>query len=193
MSKSLKYSSIHSALGPGSFLSICSKSGIEWVNEKAGVATFGSIARSLISDVSRALKLGAPVPTSREPEPTEELAWQYCRTYFELDPDTAFGIVHRPTFENELRTHFGKDDHNSDREPDPGWYALRNAVYAAGCRIIEMRNAIKGTKTNAMSNQSWKYFSNALSVHSDLLYYRTSLMAVQALAMMVSQHLPRFE
>jgi hypothetical protein len=115
------------------------------------------------------------------------MAWQYCRIYFEMDPDAVFGIVYRPTFENALRTHFRKDGHNSDNDPDPGWYALRNTVYAAGCRIIEMRNAGKGSRTNIMSNQSWKYFSNALSVHSDLLYYRTSLMAVQALAMMVCE------
>jgi hypothetical protein len=102
-----------------------------------------------------------------------------------MDPDAIFGIVHRPTFESALRTHFRKDGYNSDNEVDPGWYALRNTVYAAGCRILETKSAVKGTRTSATTAQSWKYFSNALSVHTDILYYRTSLMAVQALAMMV--------
>ncbi|KAK6365711.1 hypothetical protein LTS17_011098 [Exophiala oligosperma] len=170
--------------GPGSFLSICSRSGIDWVNEKTGNNDFGTIARGLISDVSRALKLKEPIPTVREPEPEEVMAWKYCRIYFDLDPDAAFGIVSRPSFENALRAHFRKDDGQAENQTDPGWYALRYTVYAAGCRILEMRAAAKGSRVDMMANQSWKYFTNALSVHNDILYYRTSLMAVQALAAM---------
>lgn len=113
------------------------------------------------------------------------MAWRYCRLYFDMDPDAAFGIVSRPTFENALRAHFRKESGQADIETDPGWYALRNTVFAAGCRILETRSAAKGSKTDMMATQSWRYFANALSVHSDILYYRTSLMAVQALAAMV--------
>lgn len=173
-------------LGPGSFLSICSKSGIEWAIEKTGFRDFGQIARSLNIDVSRALKLSTPLSTSsREPEPDEDTAWLFSTAYFEADPDSTYGIVHRPTFENMLRTHFRKVA-QSDEDSDPGWYALRNVVYAAGCRIVEVKAASKTTQKSVFPARSWRYFLNALAQHNDLLYYKTSLMAVQALAAMVS-------
>lgn len=178
----------YSCPGPGSFLSICSKSGIEWVTEKTRVADFDQIARGLTCDVSRALKLPGPVSTSREPEPDENIAWEYTRTYFEEDIDSTYGIVHRHTFENMLRTYFKKDGH-SEMDTDPAWYAIRNVIYAAGCRIIDVKES--SSRKTTLSPRSWRYFLNALSVHTDLLYYRTSLMAVQALVMMVRPTLTR--
>lgn len=180
--------SANQVLGPGSFLSICSKSGIEWVAERTGVADFAQIAQSLISDVSQALKLATSIPASREPEPPEDIAWAYVKAYFEEDPDSIFGIIHQPTFENSLRAYFRRVG-SPDSDSDPAWYALRNVVYAAGCRIVDTRAMGKGFRHSIVLSRSWKFFLNALSAHTDLLYCRTSLMAVQALVMMV--RLPR--
>ena len=174
-------------LGPGSFLSICSKSGIEWVDAKTGLTDFGQMARRLTFDVSRRLKLDMVVPTSREPDPEEHVAWQYARAYFDGDPDATYGIVNRPSFETMLRAHF-KRDGRSETDNDPACYALRNVVFAAGCRVLSVASSAPSSRGSFMTSLSWRYFLNALSVHTDLLYFRTSLMAVQALATMVSRH-----
>lgn len=154
--------------------------------EKTGFRDFGQIARSLSVDVSRALKLPAPTSGIREPEPEpdESTASIFSRAYFEEDPDAQFGIVHRPTFDNMLRTHFRKGS-QSDQDSDPGWYALRNVVYAAGCRIVEIRALGKTSGKSVFPARSWRFFLNALAQYTDLLFYKTSLKAIQALAAMV--------
>ncbi|KEF51074.1 uncharacterized protein A1O9_12856 [Exophiala aquamarina CBS 119918] len=159
------------------------ESGLEWVTERTGVEDFTQIARSLISDVSQSLKLAKSIPSSREPEPEEVVAWAYVKAYFEEDCDSTYGILHQPTFENLLRAHF-KGSGSSNAEPDPAWYAVRHVVYAAGCRIVDTRASAQAARYSLASSRSWKYFENALSVHTDLLYCHTSLMAVQALVMM---------
>lgn len=85
--------------------------------------------------------------------------------------------MNRAWFEARLRSHF-EDSHTDD---DPAWYALRNAIYATGARIDVSR---KGTFRQAFQT-AWLFFSNCLAVHTQLLYFRTSLLAVQALTVMV--------
>jgi len=171
-----------SITGPGSYLSICSKLGVEWVTEKTGVPEFAQMARGLAFDICRRLKLepGSLHGRVPEPEPEQEVAWQFVRAYFEENPDAVFSIVYRPSFESRLRAYFNQGA-TSTAEQDPAWYALRNIVYATGCRILFPKERDRRQR----SNRSWKLFQNALSVHTDLLYSRTSLMAVQALASMV--------
>lgn len=98
--------------------------------------------------------------------------------------DAALGIVHRPWFETRLRALHnapGDEDETGD-DGDPGWYALRNTIYAAGCRIEMSRsNSLKDCNRDA-----WGYFENALSVHTEVLYFRTSMVGIQALTLMVS-------
>jgi hypothetical protein len=53
--------------------------------------------------------------------------------YFEDSYDAIFGVVYRPAFEARLRSHF---ENHVSAEDDPSWYALRNTVYASGCRIF---------------------------------------------------------
>ena len=101
--------------------------------------------------------------------------------YFENSFESMFGVVYRPEFEARLRIHFEEPGSSED---DPAWYALRNTVYAGGCRIVLSKgNHISFTDAE---NQGWKYFQNALSVHTDLLFAPTGLSAVRALAAMVS-------
>lgn len=119
----------------------------------------------------------------REPEPKDDLAWQYTDAYFEHDPDAFYGIIFRPTFEHLLRSF--KKGLMSGPENDVAWYALRNIVYAAGCRMLSVTSSSGCTTSCSELSQSWRYFLNALSVHTELVYCRTSLMAVQALTAMV--------
>ena len=72
---------------------------------------------------------------------------------------------------------------NGDLHDDPSWYALRNAVYATGCRtLLAKENSSSWTE---VQQKSWPYFENALSVYVELLYTPTGLTAVRALAAMV--------
>lgn len=101
--------------------------------------------------------------------------------YFEECHYVVFGIPYRPAFEARLRSQFAQDP---EFEDDASWFALRNTVYASGCRIMLSKQA-SVTFSEAQS-QAWLYFENALSVHTELLYTPTGLTAVQALALMVS-------
>ncbi len=98
--------------------------------------------------------------------------------YFDEALDAALGIVHRPWFESRLRARFA----GAADDADPAWNALRNIVYATGCRI-----ELSKTRSIRDANQAaWGWFENALSVHTELLYFRTSITGVKALTLMVS-------
>lgn len=139
------------------------------------------MARKVTYDISRQLKIEPGISLRRESEPEEALAWQYVKAYFEETRDVAFGILSRPVFESRLRTHF--ENSPTTPELDASWYALRNVVYATGCRKA-MARELPGPFLVGQG-YGWQYFQNAPSVHTDLLYSRSSFMAVQALAIMV--------
>lgn len=103
--------------------------------------------------------------------------------YFEHALDAALGIVHRPWFEARLRAHLNTRSQNQEGHDneDPCWYAIRNVIYAAGSRI-ELSKSEDFRQTNRVA---WQWFENALSVHTEILYFRTSTMGVQALTLMV--------
>ena len=64
---------------------------------------------------------------------------------------------------------------------DTAWIALKNAVFAVGCRIEVGRTS----NFQDACQESWELFGNALSMHTQLLYEKTSLIGVQALIVMV--------
>lgn len=97
--------------------------------------------------------------------------------YFDEANEAAFGIVHRPWFESKLQGHLA----NPSSDEDPVWYALRNAIFATGCRIVLSRTR----SFSEAKRESWQYFQNALSMNVQLLYLRTSLMSVQTMTIMV--------
>lgn len=100
--------------------------------------------------------------------------------YFNEANDAGLGIIHRPWFEARLKSYFeGPQSHGDD--DDPGWYALRNTIYASGCRI-----ELSKTQSLKESNEAaWGWFENALSAHTEILYFRTSMVGIQALTTMV--------
>lgn len=78
--------------------------------------------------------------------------------------------------------HFASGGQDND---DAEWYALRNAVFAAGCKTsLSEESSREAIET--LQFMSWQYFENAMSVHTDLIYMRSGLMAIQALLAMVS-------
>jgi hypothetical protein len=64
---------------------------------------------------------------------------------------------------------------------DKAWYALRYVLWACGCRIA----LSKTTSFREASMASWVLFENALSVFTEILFSRASMMGVQALILMV--------
>lgn len=88
--------------------------------------------------------------------------------------------MHHPAFETRLRA---KSAHPSEFHDDSSWFALRNTVYASGCRDVLSKDPMK--TFNEAQAEFWKYFENSLSVHTELTYTPASLTAVQALVLMV--------
>lgn len=133
----------------------------------------------------------------RPPEISAQLACQYTQGMFagvrwrDAGPDpllidlvffqhaieTTCEILDQSWFENKLQMYHA----NGTASDDSSWYALRNIVYAFGCRI---HMNLTASYTRAVG-ASMVFFQNALSVELDLLHRRTSLMGVQALAVMV--------
>lgn len=87
----------------------------------------------------------------------------------------------RQHFEARLLHHLAQNGMTDD---DPAWYALRNTVYASGYRLSSSSMPYSNT-FDEIQGKAWKYFEKALSVHTELLYCSTGLMAVQALTAMV--------
>ena len=91
-------------------------------------------------------------------------------------------VIHRSSFEARHNAHLDSGD---STETDVAWYALRNIVYAFGARVATNRDSPTNGWVEAQLH-GWKYFQNAFSVHSDLVYSWSSVPAVQALFCMVS-------
>lgn len=177
--------------GPASFLSICSNPGIDWVREKTGVSDFGSIAKKL-TDV-----FGEPdngIMSSRQglyswPEPEPQLAWTYVNAFFEEIPfsnsEKLLIVLPRASIEAQLRQQL--DGANSgEGDIDVSWFVLRNAIYATGCRSHE---AVYGSSSKFVvgAGHGWQFFHRAALAHTELIYGRPNLMALQALLILVSR------
>ena len=102
--------------------------------------------------------------------------------YFERCYDSVFDIVNRSTFEHRLRHHF-RTIQSGQKDEDAAWYALRNIVYAAGCRC-----ALANDGSVSFLEAQWQAFScfqNALSVFNELIFAYTGLTGVRVLTIMV--------
>lgn len=98
--------------------------------------------------------------------------------YFDDAQESAFGMIDRQGFEDRLRARSSP----LTADDDPAWYALRHAVFATGARMVLSRTS----SFQVASEVSWAFFGNAFSVHSELAYFKSSLMGIQALTVMVS-------
>jgi hypothetical protein len=173
---------------------------VKWVSEQTKSTTFAESASAFVCDVTQRLKMNVDLSASRMPEPDAETAWRYTKgthrpvtsfschlalsvinhplAYFDTSLEGSLGILHRPWFEQQLAAHFA----GLICDPGPTWHALRNVVFAIGCRI-ETR---KSRSFQEAAKQAWAYFENALFVYARLLFFKTSITGVQALTLMVS-------
>ncbi|KAF7950020.1 hypothetical protein EAE96_007323 [Botrytis aclada] len=166
--------------GPTSFLSICSIPGITWVSESSGEPSFFETAKTLVLNIDSRLKMRRNPRHETIAEPDKNVAWEWCQAYFDHSFDASLGLVSREHFEARLRRHFAQNDVADD---DPAWHALRNTVYASGCRLSSS-NKPYSYMSCEIQGQAWRYFERALDVHTELLYGSTGLLAVQALTAM---------
>lgn len=100
--------------------------------------------------------------------------------YFDQAFESVFDIIDRVSFETRLTAQVS----GAMSDDDPAWFALRNVVYAFGCRASIYREAVPESWADAQ-RKSWQYFENALSIHTELVYFRSNISAVQALLAMV--------
>lgn len=187
---------VDASLGPNSYLSICTDPGVEWIASRIGASDYATCATSLASMISRKLRLHEPLSQKRVPDPPENTAWLYTKgestgifvcvslilivdriAYFKESIEATYYTIDATAFEKRLRQHYT----GSHTTGDSGWYALRNMVFASGCRIEEFKNC---SWTEAQS-RARVYFDNALSVEADLLHHTPRLVAIQALIAMV--------
>ncbi|KAF3009192.1 hypothetical protein E8E14_006037 [Neopestalotiopsis sp. 37M] len=163
-----------------SYLSICTFPAVEWVSQQSGMSDFLVSVRRLSKAVNREHRLDKLIDPVRAPEPDMETAFRWTNAYFDHCLDPIFEYVNRSNFEARLRHHF---THGEEPTRNKGWYAMRNTIYASGCRYVisEARSPEAFSESRA---QSWKYLENALSVHTELLYGPTSLDCIQALLLM---------
>ncbi|KIW38530.1 uncharacterized protein PV06_09486 [Exophiala oligosperma] len=166
--------------GTASYLPICTQPALDWVSRHIGVPDFASIAKQLTLELMGHDRERA-VPAERAIEPDFQTAWAWATAYFETSQDVAFGIIDRSVFEQRLRDHYSTQ--GSSVRFDSAWYALRNTVYAIGCLSALSRGPYPSAFVEARS-QAWRYFENALSVHTELIYARSGMDAVQVMIAM---------
>ncbi|KAH7013830.1 fungal-specific transcription factor domain-containing protein [Ilyonectria destructans] len=166
--------------GCPSYLSICTFPAAEWISRQVGKPEFVASARLLSKEVMQGERLDRVISPERAPEPDIVTASKWTKAYFDNCLDAVFEITDRREFENRLSAHFKGDPNSTSNK---SWYALRNIIYASGCRF-SLSEASSRTAFTESRTQSWKYFENALSVHTDLLYVNTDLTSIQALLLM---------
>lgn len=176
--------------GPGSYLSVCSKPGVEWVAKQYGKSDFSHVSQTMGREISDKLRLNRFFGSGRVPPPDEETAWCYSALFFEQCPVAEFGLIDRADFDTLLQAHY----YNISEKPSVGseavdCYAIVHTILAFGARIRDGCTEKKSTFVESSQSAS-RYYENALSALPDLLCCKTSLIAVQALILMVSGALP---
>ncbi|KAH7145530.1 fungal-specific transcription factor domain-containing protein [Dactylonectria estremocensis] len=163
--------------GPTSFLPICVNPGIGWIANKIGNSNYTSSAKSLMSTIGGRLKLSKRLSRDIVEDPDPNTAWEYVRAYFEESALSTFYLANRQSFEERLLRHI---ENPSASQEDSVWFAMRNIVFATGCRAL-MSKTHSWTESQSKSGQ---YFENALRVETDLIHGACRLSATRALLAM---------
>ncbi|KAF2658702.1 hypothetical protein K491DRAFT_253954 [Lophiostoma macrostomum CBS 122681] len=171
--KSMRHDEIH---GPTSFLTVCEDPGVAWISSRLGRSDYDTCAVTLVSSIVKSLKLSNRISQQRTPEPPKDVALLYAKAYFEECIGGTFYIIDRQNFEARLQ----RQNATSPPDDDPSWYALRNVVYASGCRHVTFKSQL----WTEAQKRAQCYFENALSVETDLLHGTPRIMSVQALLAM---------
>ncbi|KAH7133890.1 fungal-specific transcription factor domain-containing protein [Dactylonectria macrodidyma] len=163
--------------GPTSYLSICVSPGIGWIASKIGHSNFTNCAKTLMSSIRHRLRLNKRISKERIDDPDPNTAWKYSRAYFEDSAISTFYLINRQSFEARLIWHF---ENPSTSQDDSVWFAVRNIVFATGCRAL----MAKSHSWTESQSQSWKYFENALHVETDLIHGEYGFAAIRVLLAM---------
>lgn len=99
--------------------------------------------------------------------------------FFQNCWEADLGLIDRKEFETQLKSHYRKQKSKSD----PAWIALRNIVFAGGCRSLLARDST--VSFAAAQAKAGHYFTRAVSVLTSLLVPPPKLMSVRALSLMV--------
>ncbi len=102
-----------------------------------------------------------------------------CTAFYENCWEADLGIIDRYDLEAKLDSYYRL---RTLRE-DAAWLALRNVIFAGGYRSVLAKDP--DVSFAAAKAKASRYFQNAMSVFTKLLLPPSSLMAVQALTLMV--------
>ncbi|KFY26380.1 hypothetical protein V493_04121 [Pseudogymnoascus sp. VKM F-4281 (FW-2241)] len=159
-------------VGPSSGFSLFSPKGLRWISEKTGDNNFEQMIKGISTSCENQMGEQAtfrPLRESeREPLPPKDLANEYMAAYFD-GFNNSFPIYDKES----VMERFARDYYVVNREKDPAWYASLNVIFLIGRTII--------TQDKEPHGLAEKYFKNASSVFSELLFNAPSLLAVQAL------------
>ncbi|OBT41934.1 hypothetical protein VE00_07468 [Pseudogymnoascus sp. WSF 3629] len=160
-------------VGPSSGFSLFSPQGLRWISEKTGDNHFEQVIKEVSSSCEHQATSGQDtfrplLESEREPLPPKDIANEYMAAYFD-NFNNSF-----PLYDKEsVMERFGRDYYMVNRQKDPAWYASLNVIFLIG-RSITMHER----EANGLCE---KYFRNAASVFSELLFNGPSLLAVQAM------------
>jgi hypothetical protein len=165
-------------VGASSGFSLFSPQGLRWISEKTGTTEFEQTIKEVTNHCDSALLVQFPVAfrplpeNEMEPLPPKELATEYMTAFF-----GAFNSAF-PLYDKEMvLERFEKDYYTASPQQDVAWYASLNVIFLIG-RAIARRE--RGADVICE-----RYFHNASSVFTELLFNGPSLLAVQAMIGMV--------
>ena len=184
---------------PWCWLSICSEPGSNWIQKMTGNREFASVAKRFSQDFVQRTAFDDNLSKAADPpKTTEPTASLYIdgKRFVSFEPiirrsntsSTAFyqncweadlGIIDRTDVEAQVKAYYQKNE----SKDDPALFALSNIVFAAGYRSLLAKDPTESFST--AQTKAGRYFKNALSVFTRLLFPPSSLTAVRALTLMV--------
>lgn len=168
-------------LGASSGFSLFSPQGLQWISEKTGSNELAKFISSISSNLqsympkNSSAELYRPLyPSEREPLPPKVVADHYVQYYFN-SYNSIFPLFDRGVFDKSYDLQY-----SGNPPSGPAWYACLNIVLCIGCLLFRVRP--QGEPNNSPGELDWKkYFRNASSCFTDLLFEDGSLQAIQAI------------
>jgi Fungal specific transcription factor domain len=164
-------------IGSSSALSIFSRKGIEWVNEKTGDKSFQETIMNAVSDDNKWLywkpEIFSDIFIRRifKPLPPKDEALSLFKDFFE-NFNCMFPLFHEPTFMHLVEKQYSLEPYEGS-----GWWASINVALAIAHRLRVMSNLVPQEE----DQKAWLYLKNAMGVLTELTMRNTDLLSVQAL------------
>jgi len=165
-------------LGSSSALSIFSRKGIEWVNEKTGDTSFQQTIQDAVNEEDNKWMFWKPeifgdlfMRRVFKPLPPKDEALSLFKDFFE-NFNCMFPLFHEPTFMHLVDKQYSEEPYESS-----GWWACINVALAIAYRLRVMSNVVPAED----DHKAWLHLKNALAVLTELIMRNTDLLSVQAL------------